>query len=99
MKSVHLFALVLCFVLLVGCQNDDQPNRDTIGFFKENLSADITHTNLIKTFGEPDADKGSGIHIYVYKLSDRTEVWIGFTDHLMYANHLDDKQVLLEVIL
>lgn len=37
--------------------------------------------------GEPEADIGSGIHIYVYHLPDGSRALLGFPDeaHLLYA--------------
>ena len=50
-------------------------------------------------FGQPDKDLGSGIHIYVYKLDDATEVWVGMTDKIVYAYHVDQNQNLLKVLI
>ena len=40
-------------------------------------------------FGAPDADIGSGIHIYVYRLADGSEVRIGTPDRkqILYVIH------------
>lgn len=59
----------------------------------------MNYSDLVQTFGEPEDDKGSGIHIYVYRLEDGTEVWIGFTDQILYANHLDGQLNLLKELL
>ncbi len=55
----------------------------------------MAFTEFNSTFGEPDSDIGSGIHIYVYKLKNSTEIWIGYTDHIIYARHVDRNQQLL----
>jgi hypothetical protein len=53
----------------------------------------------VNLFGAPDRDIGSGIHIYVYDLSDGTKVYIGYTDKIMYARHMSSSgQVLHNLI-
>ncbi len=44
---------------------------------------------VIQSLGEPDQDAGSGIHIYVYRLSDGSEIWIGTPDasEIWYVRH------------
>ena len=59
----------------------------------------MTMNQVKYVFGEPDADNGSGIHIYIYRLSDATEIWIGYTDKIIYARHLDSNQKLLHTII
>jgi len=59
----------------------------------------MSHTKLLTVFGEPDKDIGSGIHIYVYHLDDSTEVWVGITDKILYANHMDKDKTLLKVLI
>ncbi len=44
----------------------------------------------------PHNDIGSGIHIYVYELDDSTQVWIGYTDHIWYIQHVDSDGNILE---
>jgi hypothetical protein len=44
----------------------------------------------VATFGEPDGDLGSGIHIYYYNLDDGTCIWIGFADRIIYARHMSN---------
>jgi len=53
----------------------------------------------LETFGGPEKDLGSGIHIYVYTLEDSTEVWIGITNVILYANHMDKDQHLLKELI
>jgi hypothetical protein len=47
---------------------------------------------VIAQLGKPDRDAGSGIYVFVYGLSDGTEVWIGSADgsHILYARHGTD---------
>jgi hypothetical protein len=59
----------------------------------------MAFTDITTKFGQPDFDKGSGIHIYVYKLKDSTEIWIGYTDRILYATHMDSNQQLLHKLI
>lgn len=68
----------------------------TYDIFKTNLNADMNYVSITEKFGAPSEDIGSGIHIYVYKLIDSSEVWIGYTDKIFYAKHMDINHQLLE---
>jgi hypothetical protein len=59
----------------------------------------MDYTSFVDFFGEPTKDIGSGIHIYVYKLTDSTEIWIGYVDNILYAHHVDKNQQLLNTII
>lgn len=68
----------------------------TLDDFKHTLSEPYNIDTIFSKFGVPHDDIGSGIHIYVYKLNDSTEVWIGYTDHIWYVKHADLDGNLLE---
>lgn len=89
---------ILAIFLLISCSKDDSYEL-TYELFKEKLTIDMNYDDIVKTFGKPSEDIGSGIHIYVYKLNDSTEVWIGYTDLIHYAYHVDQNGELLEVLL
>ena len=93
--------LVLIAVVCVvsACSQDDEVSRNSIDYFEARLQKDMSHERLMIIFGKPDKDLGSGIHIYVYKLDDTTEVWVGISDKILYANHLDKDQNLLKVLI
>ncbi len=59
----------------------------------------MSYTSFVDLFGEPARDIGSGIHIYVYELTDATEIWIGYVDRILYASHVDENQQLLHIII
>lgn len=63
------------------------------------LKPEMKYATIVEQFGEPDKDAGSGIHIYVYELTDGTEIWIGYTDAILYARHMDSYQKVLHVII
>jgi hypothetical protein len=71
----------------------------TFDYFKDNLKADMTYNSIVAKFGEPSNDIGSGIHIYVYLLTDSTEIWIGQTDKILYARHMDKNHQFIEAII
>jgi len=75
--------------MAISCSTDDDARRDTADYFREKLVASMSYKDIVKNFGQPDEDRGSGIHMYVYKLSDNTEIVIGFTDKILYARHVD----------
>lgn len=68
--------------------------------FKTNLKADMNYDAIIAKFGVPSKDVGSGIHIYVYKMADSTEIRIGFVSKIIYARHVDkDGITVLDTII
>ena len=94
------FAFLLSTILMVAsCDDDSDPHRDTLEYFQLYLHQDMKFDKLKHTFGDPDRDIGSGIHIYIYDLSDGTKIQIGYTDKILYARQLDkDDQLLLALI-
>ena len=55
----------------------------------------MKYDKIIIIFGEPDKNIGSGICILLYKLNDKTEIWIGYTDRILYIKHFsEDKKEL-----
>ena len=66
---------------------------------KDNLKPDMTYDSIVSKFGEPSKDIGSGIHIYVYQLTDSIEIWIGYTDKILYARHMDKNGQIINTIL
>jgi len=97
MKKV---ALSIILLIAMSCsKKQDQVAQDTFEYFKTHLTASMDYAGLKTTFGDPDDDIGSGIHIYVYVLNDATEIWIGYTDKILYARHMDSNHQLLHVII
>jgi hypothetical protein len=58
----------------MSCTKNNSPSPGTFEFFKENLKADAKYQSFVLLFGQPDTDIGSGIHIYVYYLTDGSSV-------------------------
>ena len=61
-----------------------------------NESQDID--TIFFKFGDPSDDIGSGIHIYVYELKDSNQIWIGYSDKILYVHHVDVKGNVLETL-
>jgi|GEM_PF-1033179 len=92
--------LLCCALVCFTCSKTSEINKDALTYldFQEKLTMDMDFSAFVTTFGNPVRDAGSGIHIYVYKLVDFSEIWIGYVDHILYARHMDKNQQLLENI-
>ena len=88
MKKIVLFLFIFS-IGIYSCKKNEGPEPDTYEYFKAKISADMSFTSLQSVFGTPDGDIGSGIHIYVYNLSDGTFIWIGYANQIMYVRHMD----------
>ena len=92
--------IILIGFLFAYCTDTDvEKQTDSIAYFKQHLKADMKYEKLTSTFGEPDNDIGSGIHIYQYNLQDGTKIQIGFVDRILYARHVDVDDQLIEVLI
>jgi hypothetical protein len=99
MRSVISILSIVLFVCF-SCSQEDRPvKQPSLDDFKTSLKSDMTYSSIVKTFGEPSKDIGSGIHIYVYALPDATEIWIGYTDKIVYARQIDEQGTVLHRIL
>ena len=70
----------------------------TLDDFKNTLNESQDIDTIFFKFGKPHDDIGSGIHIYVYELNDFTQVWIGYTDEILYVQHVDAEGNILETL-
>ena len=85
--------VLLVFVLGLSfsyCNKRADISKDTYEYFKTHLNSAMTYSQVVASFGEPDGDLGSGIHIYYYNLDDGTCIWIGFADRIIYARHMSN---------
>lgn len=100
MRNVFL-AILLTTLLFTGCakSTNTDPEPDTAGFFIANLNAGMKYTEIVNVFGEPDGDKGSGIHIYYYNLTDGTAIYIGYADKIIYARHVNSSGQIIHTII
>jgi hypothetical protein len=82
---IFLFALLL----LSGCQKEDSVKKEfTFEDFQRELKVGMDYSDIILKFGDPVKEIGSGLHIYVYELSDSSEVWIGYTNKIEYIKQV-----------
>ena len=95
---MKIIPCLLIFLAVVSCDEDSGIKRNSIEYFQKYLKPGMDYSDIRSIFGEPDADVGSGIHIYVYNLEDGTQVTIGYTDKIIYARQIDETQVLTELI-
>ena len=95
------FVILLALASFIGSCDDDEPEHDidSLEHFRLHLNAGMKYADITKTFGEPDNDIGSGIHIYIYNLKDGAKVQIGYADKILYARHVDQNDVLLDTLI
>src|SRR2546423_4184556 len=88
--------LLLAFCLAIECLSTEQelaqripPTARTVEVFHR-IKPQMSMKQVIEICGVPDEDIGSGIHIYVYNLSDGSLVRIGTPDkkRLIYVAHV-----------
>lgn len=93
--------IIMCLLIFsICCSKDDADYMDlTFESFVNHLTPEMRYQEIVKTFGDPARDIGSGIHIYVYELEDQTEIQIGYTDAIIYAVHVDSNQKELHVLI
>ena len=99
MKKLILSILVFAVIIISCSKNNSAGEKDTFDYFHTHLTTNMVYADLVNKFGEPDEDIGSGIHIYVYRLSDSTAIIIGYTDKILYAKHVDSNQQVLHIII
>ncbi len=70
----------------------------TVNEFTKILSETQEIDSIFEQLGKPHDDIGSGIHIYVYYLNDETQIWIGYTDEIIYVKHMDTDGNLIDIL-
>jgi hypothetical protein len=94
----NLYALII--FLSVTCVSCDDDNHGlTFQQFEKHLKKEMSYQQILFHFGKPVGDIGSGIHIYVYTLSDKSIMYIGYTDFVVYAKHVSEDGQLLHVLI
>ncbi len=68
----------------------------TLDDFRKFLTESPDIDTILYRFGKPHNDIGSGIHIYMYELNDNTQVWIGYTNEILYVRNVDSQGNILE---
>jgi hypothetical protein len=98
-NNLKLILLISILTLLLSCSKDLFPGGLTLGDFENHLKSSMSYTEIVDKFGQPSNDIGSGIHIYVYLLTDSTEIWIGYADKILYAKQMDSNQQLIKTLI
>jgi len=62
------------------------------------LRKGMSYEEMITIVGEPNQDIGSGIHVYLYKLPDGTEVIVGVGEGLMYVKQKISNDTYVDLI-
>ena len=75
--------------------NDQLDFTNNVQEFQEKFRPDMKYDDLVESFGNPDSDIGSGMHIYVYEMDDGNKILIGYADYIWYAKHVDYKYSLI----
>jgi hypothetical protein len=108
MNLSSIVALLLISMLIVAgwsCKKKSNFLKDDPQYFRDLLTADMDHDDLVEVFGEPPVDLNAewaatdGLHIYQYPLYDSTFVRIGYTDKIAYACLVDDSSNVVQDIL
>lgn len=94
-----LLSFFMVAIFTACSKEDNKVEKRSIGYFETHLKAGMDINAIKLEWGEPDGDIGSGIHIYVYDLKDNTEIWIGYTDIIMYARQVDSNRQLIRVLI
>ena len=93
-KSFYILLLCLVFSFAKAQKtNSHHAYHD----FQTTLKKDLKFDSISVLFGDPYKDIGHGNNLYVYILNDSTEIWIGYTDHILFARHVSKKSVLDEL--
>ncbi len=92
------YLLILVLVVTFSCSENKNLDKGELTYseFQNRLKMDMNYNSIVSIFGNPSKDAGSGIHIYVYPLNDLSEIWIGYTDRIMYVKRVDKDQHFIE---
>lgn len=89
MKKTIMFTLIL--FLLISCST-----KKDLSFIEKGMSYD----SIVENLGEPDAEIGSGIHIFVYNLEDGSKLTLSFIElnSLLSATVVDEDNKLTVLV-
>jgi len=92
------YILTLFIMVTLACSGTKNLDKGELTYseFQNKLKLDMNYESIVSIFGNPSRDAGSGIHIYVYPLNDLSEIWIGYTDRIMYVKRVDKDQKFME---
>jgi hypothetical protein len=94
-----IIILITIFLIKSGQNNTTNTNRYSLEYYKT-LRLDTLLSVIVEKVGQPDADIGSGIHIFVYKFPDGDQVWLGSADSnkIIYVKHRKSDGTTVDLI-
>lgn len=92
----HHLIIAFSVVLLFGCSQRREAPAGSLDYFRQNLTAGMDISEIKETFGETKVLTNPTVSVYKYHLVDSTEVWIGYTDKIVYACFVDERHNLVE---
>ena len=85
MANRYLLLLALACAVLAGgwsCRQPTSPGpldqSSALTKFEPYLNSQLTPAIARARFGPPDEETGSGLRIFIYKLTDGRRLWLGF---------------------
>jgi hypothetical protein len=83
MRISSSVAVLFASVLVSSCREDRGsaagPHAErTLESILPKLSAKLTPADAERTLGRPDSTAGSGLIIYLYRIDEGRELWLGF---------------------
>ena len=92
------YLLTLLVLVTLACSDTKNLDKGALTYleFQNKLKLDMNYESIVSIFGNPSRDAGSGIHIFVYPLNDLSEIWIGYTDRIIYVKRVDKDQKFME---
>ena len=91
----RVLLIVLSVLLLTACSRSRAP-EGSLEFFRQNLKSNMDINQIKETFGEAETLEDPLCSVYKYHLGDSTQVWIGYTDKMVYACFVDKDFNLVE---
>lgn len=95
MKPLIIMCFISSFFVAMAQSTDTGKNKKTYTDFIRILKPEMKYKDIVALFGEPDKNTGSGIDVYVYNLGDSSRAMIGYSDKILYVEHVGkDKKIL-----
>lgn len=96
MKYFTAFILASLCVFIAYAQPNITNNKRDYATFIQFIKPDMKYKDIVTFFGEPDKNIGSGVDIYVFNLSDSSKAIIGYSDKILYVEHVDKNKKIVE---
>ena len=97
--KLFVSTLLLLWSSVAFSQDNSEETKLDFTYFNTHLKREMNKEEIVEFFGKPSRDRGSGIYVYEYDLSDSTTVVIGCAHIVFYAYHSDKKGKVLDQII